>query len=143
MITRYVSKNTVLDQLRKIFLRDISRCFNCLRVRDISKNYIQSSLCYSCESKHHVPFFEKKTKSHRNLISSCKYPCNCSFVKLNTENNSATDYTAGQANSRNKFKNSSVTMINKSEISNLTNINEISDLTYVKETRHRVTRSIK
>ena len=143
VITRYVSKNTVLDQLRKIFLRDISRCFNCLRVRDISKNCIQSSLCYSCESKHHVPFFEKKTKSHRNLISSCKYPCNCSFVKLNTENNSATDYTAGQANSRNKFKNSSVTMINKSEISNLTNINEISDLTYVKETRRRVTRSIK
>lgn len=52
-------------------------------------------------------------------------------------------YTAGQANSRNKFKNSSATMINKSEISNLTNINEISDLTYVKETRRWVTRSIK
>lgn len=34
-------------------------------------------------------------------------------------------------------------MINKSEISNLTNVNEISDLTYVKETRRWVSRSIK
>ena len=116
-------------QPRKIFLRNKSKYFNCLRVGHISKNCLQNSSCYSCGLKYHISMCDKKANSLRNwnnLIEQWKKSyeclCNCSAVKVNNENNSSNDCAAGQTSGGNSSANISAAMVNNSEISNSTNI---------------------
>ena len=74
-----------------------------LRVGHISKNCLEISSCYSCGFKH-ISICDKKGNFHRhsnNLTDQWRNSCNCSFncsaVKVNNENNSSNDCTAGQA----------------------------------------------